>query len=67
VEVIAKKATKAETGILTVLLSTYIDKEEKVFEGDLSVWIKRRWIFEKCKFLTELPAAHEKFKVDKIV
>ena len=36
-----KKRIKNETGILTVLLSTYNDKEEKVFEGDLSVLIKR--------------------------
>jgi len=41
VEVIDKKATKDEAGILTVLLSTFNDKEEKVFEGDLSVLIKR--------------------------
>jgi acyl dehydratase len=41
VEVLDKKAKKSETGILTVLLSTYNDKEEKVFEGDLSVLIKR--------------------------
>jgi acyl dehydratase len=41
VEVIDKKAIKDETGILTVLLSTFNDKEEKVFEGDLSVLIKR--------------------------
>jgi acyl dehydratase len=41
VEVIDKKATKNETGLLTVLLSTFIDKEEKVFEGDLTVLIKR--------------------------
>ena len=41
VEVIDKKATKHETGILTVLLSTFNDKEEKVFEGELSVLIKR--------------------------
>ena len=41
VEVIDKKATKNETGLLTVLLSTYNDKEEKVFEGDLTVLIKR--------------------------
>ena len=41
VEVIDKKATKNETGILTVLLSTFNHKEEKVFEGDLSVLIKR--------------------------
>jgi acyl dehydratase len=41
VEVIDKKATKNETGILTVLLSTFNDKDEKVFEGDLSVLIKR--------------------------
>ena len=41
VEVIDKKATKNETGILTVLLSTFNDRDEKVFEGDLSVLIKR--------------------------
>ena len=41
VEVIDKKATKNETGILTVLLSTFNGKEEKVFEGELSVLIKR--------------------------
>ena len=41
IEVIDKKATKNETGILTVLLSTFNDKEEKVFEGELSVLIKR--------------------------
>ncbi|MFP3454136.1 hypothetical protein R0K30_21245, partial [Bacillus sp. SIMBA_154] len=32
---------KSQTGILTVLLSTYNQKEEKVFEGELSVLIKR--------------------------
>ncbi|WP_338472870.1 MaoC family dehydratase [Niallia sp. XMNu-256] len=41
VEVVDKKAAKHETGILTVLLSTFNDKEEKVFEGELSVLIKR--------------------------
>jgi acyl dehydratase len=41
VEVIDKKTKNNETGILTVLLSTCNDKEEKVFEGDLSVLIKR--------------------------
>jgi acyl dehydratase len=41
VEVIDKKATKNETGILTVSLSTFNDRDEKVFEGDLSVLIKR--------------------------
>ena len=41
VEVLDKKAIKHETGILTVLLSTFNDKEEKVFEGELSVLIKR--------------------------
>jgi acyl dehydratase len=41
VEVLDKKATKNESGILTVSLSTINDKEEKVFEGDLSVLIKR--------------------------
>jgi acyl dehydratase len=41
VEVIDKKATKDESGILTVSLSTFNSKEEEVFEGDLSVLIKR--------------------------
>ncbi|MEO2226445.1 MaoC family dehydratase [Priestia megaterium] len=40
VKVIEKKTKKSETGILTVLLSTY-NKEQKVFEGELSVLIKR--------------------------
>jgi acyl dehydratase len=41
VEVIDMKATKDETGTLTVSLSTFNDRDEKVFEGDLSVLIKR--------------------------
>ena len=41
VEVIDKKATKNDSGILTVLLSTLNEKEEKVFEGELSVLINR--------------------------
>ena len=41
VEVIDKKAKNNETGILTVMLSTFNNKEEKVFEGDLSVLIKQ--------------------------
>ena len=41
VEVIDKKAIKNETGLLTVLLSTFNDKKEKVFEGDLTVLIRR--------------------------
>jgi acyl dehydratase len=41
VKVIDKKTTKRETGILTVLLSTFNDKEEKVFEGELSVLVKQ--------------------------
>ncbi len=41
VEVIDKKAKNNDTGILTVLLSTFNDKQDKVFEGDLSVLIKR--------------------------
>jgi len=35
-----KKKKKRKTGILTVLLSTY-NKEQKVFEGELSVLIKK--------------------------
>lgn len=41
VKVIDKKAIKNERGLLTVLLSTFNDKEEKVFEGNLTVLIKR--------------------------
>ncbi|MBA9042017.1 MULTISPECIES: MaoC family dehydratase [Priestia] len=40
VKVIDKETRKRETGILTVLLSTY-NKEQKVFEGELSVLIKK--------------------------
>ncbi|MDR7238152.1 acyl dehydratase [Neobacillus drentensis] len=40
-EVIDKKETKNESGIITVLLSTYNDKEDKVLEVDLSGLIKR--------------------------
>src|SRR3954452_13733700 len=42
VKVIDKKANKkSESGILTVLLSTFNDTEEKVFECELSVLIKQ--------------------------
>ncbi|SLL05475.1 bifunctional aldehyde dehydrogenase/enoyl-CoA hydratase [Mycobacteroides abscessus subsp. abscessus] len=41
VKVLEKKQNKSATGILTVLLSTYNDKEEEVFEGKLSVLIKK--------------------------
>ncbi|RLL48308.1 MaoC family dehydratase [Oceanobacillus piezotolerans] len=41
VEVINKKALKNETGIITLRLSTYNLKKEKVFKGDLSALIKR--------------------------
>ena len=41
VEVTGKQERNKEVGILTVLLSTYNEKEEKVFEGDVSVLIKR--------------------------
>ncbi|KGR79002.1 MaoC family dehydratase [Ureibacillus manganicus] len=41
VEVIDKKVIKNETGILTVLLSTFNDNEEKVFEGELSALVKQ--------------------------
>ncbi|WP_312092749.1 MaoC family dehydratase [Niallia sp.] len=40
VKVLEKKQNKSATGILTVLLSTYNDKEEEVFSGELSVLIK---------------------------
>jgi len=41
VEVIDKKSTKNDSGILTVSLTTFNEKEEKVFEGELSVLINR--------------------------
>lgn len=41
VEVLDKKPKKSGTGILTVLLSAYNHKEEKVFEGELSVLVKQ--------------------------
>ncbi|AXI29515.1 MaoC family dehydratase [Priestia megaterium] len=40
VKVIDKETRKRETGILTVLLSTY-NREQKVFEGELSVLINK--------------------------
>ncbi|WP_194165670.1 hypothetical protein [Oceanobacillus sp. CFH 90083] len=40
-EVIDKKEIKEEFGIITVLLTTYNDKEEKVFKGELSALIRR--------------------------
>jgi len=41
VEVVDKKSTKKDSGILTVLLSTFNQQEQKVFEGELSVLINR--------------------------
>lgn len=41
VKVLDKKVNRSLTGILTVLLSTYNEKDEKVFEGELSVLIRR--------------------------
>ncbi|WP_379157709.1 MaoC family dehydratase [Paenibacillus sp. sgz5001063] len=41
VEVTEVKEKKNETGSVTVLLSTFNHKDEKVFEGDLTVLIKR--------------------------
>ncbi|WP_373323144.1 hypothetical protein [Alkalihalobacterium chitinilyticum] len=40
-QVFDKTTKKAEFGVITLLFSTYNHKEEKVFEGDLSVLIKR--------------------------
>lgn len=40
-KVIDKKEAKNNTGILTLLLSTFNDKEEKVFEGEMSAMIER--------------------------
>lgn len=41
VEVIGKKAIKKELGLLTVALSTFNEKNEKVFEGELSALVKQ--------------------------
>lgn len=41
VEVIEVREKKNETGLVTVLLSTFNNKDEKVFEGDLSVLVKQ--------------------------
>ncbi|WP_379127034.1 MaoC family dehydratase [Paenibacillus sp. sgz500958] len=41
VEVTAVQEKKNETGSVTVLLSTFNQKDEKVFEGDLSVLVKK--------------------------
>lgn len=41
VDVIDKRAVKKDAGIITVSLSTYNDKDEKVFKGDLSALIKQ--------------------------
>jgi acyl dehydratase len=41
VEVIDKNVKKKEAGIITVLLSTYNSKEEKILEVDLAGLIKR--------------------------
>ncbi|MEI3604996.1 MaoC family dehydratase [Pseudogracilibacillus sp. SE30717A] len=40
-KVIGKKELKKDTGIVTVLLTTYNDRNEKVFKGDLSALIRR--------------------------
>ncbi len=41
VEVIEVREKRNETGLVTVLLSTFNNKDEKVFEGDLSVLVKQ--------------------------
>src|SRR5690625_7340360 len=41
VEVIDKRVVKRDAGIITVSLSTYNEKGEKVFRGDLSALIKQ--------------------------
>ncbi|SOC41552.1 MaoC family dehydratase [Ureibacillus acetophenoni] len=41
IKVIDKKAIKNETGVLTVQLLTFNDKEDKVFEGELSALVKQ--------------------------
>lgn len=41
VEVIDKKALKNDRGLLTVLLCTYNDRQEKVFEGELTAMVKQ--------------------------
>ncbi|MDQ6594897.1 MaoC family dehydratase [Bacillus salipaludis] len=40
-KVMDKKAMKNQTGILTLQLSTFNDKEEKVFEGEMSTLMER--------------------------
>ncbi|MFD1851620.1 MaoC family dehydratase [Oceanobacillus bengalensis] len=40
-EVIDKRAIKKEAGLITIRLSTYNNKKEKVFKGDFSALIKR--------------------------
>lgn len=41
IEVIRKRKVKKDAGIITVLLSTYNDKAEKVFKGELSALVSR--------------------------
>lgn len=41
VEVTSLREKQNETGIVTVRLSTFNDKDEKVFEGELSVLVKK--------------------------
>lgn len=41
IHVIGKKNVNKETGLLTVLFSTFNDNKEKVLEGELSALIKR--------------------------
>ena len=41
VEVTALREKLNETGIVTVMLTTFNDKDEKVFEGELSVLVKK--------------------------
>ncbi len=40
-KVIHKKSLKNETGIVTILLTTYKNEDEKVFKGELSALIKQ--------------------------
>ncbi|KAF6615424.1 acyl dehydratase [Paenibacillus jamilae] len=41
VEVTELREKRSETGIVTVLLTTFNDKEEKVFEGELSALVNK--------------------------
>lgn len=41
IKVLKKQATKSDQGLLTVLLSTFNQHEDKVFEGELTALMRR--------------------------